>query len=200
MSRNAYFCSGFAIAAAVLFMSSSARAEDAPSSSSSSADAPHPFKNALSFELLSLANSGVAFQYERFIAPPFSLVAIGGFRHSGGQDFDTLEGDVGIEGRWWVYGKAPFSHYGERAMVGPYFGLREEFGYLHISDTTHSLGNLAVLSESVTFGVRVVAFHRFELTPSFGIGMRSEMDPSGRLAAYTRPEWLRAGITVGIVF
>ena len=67
-------------------------------------------------------------------------------------------------------------------------------------DTTHSLGSLVVLSESLTFGVRVVAFHRVEMTPSFGIGTRSEIDPSGRLAAYTRPEWLRAGITVGVVF
>lgn len=200
MTRFAGFCSGFAIAL-VLFVARVARADDAPSSSTSSAAAPRGPKNALSFELLSLANSGVAFQYERFVAPPWvSLVAIGGFRRSGGQDFDTLEGDLGIEGRLWVYGKAPFSRYAERAMVGPYFGARQEFGYVHVSDTTHSLGSLVVLSESLTFGVRVVAFHRVEMTPSFGIGMRSEIDPSGRLAAYTRPEWLRAGVTVGVVF
>jgi hypothetical protein len=56
------------------------------------------------------------------------------------------------------------------------------------------------VAESLSMGVRVVIAGRFEITPSYGIGIRTEFDPSGRLAPWTRPELLRLGLTAGVMF
>ena len=85
-------------------------------------------------------------------------------------------------------------------MIGPYLGARTELGLIHVSDAQHSLGSTMAFAESISIGARVAEFGRDEMTPSFGMGLRTEVDPSGRLAPWTRPEWIRMGITAGVLF
>ncbi|HEY8077760.1 MAG TPA: hypothetical protein VIF62_26725 [Labilithrix sp.] len=163
---------------------------------------PHPAPdNDVSVPLVGILNGAFAVQYERFV----SRVRVGlatslGFRTSGGHDYDTFEGTFGTEGRIYFVGKAPFSTFDQPAMVGPYVGLRADVGLTEVSRDGHVLGKSIAISPAALVGVRFAFFRRFELTPNVGIGFRSEFDPSGRLAPWTRPEFVRLGISAGVMF
>jgi hypothetical protein len=166
------------------------------------APAPHHNPtNALSTPLVGILNGAFVVQYERFLAPPrVSLATSAGFRTSGGHDFDTVEGTFGTEGRIWLVGKEPFSKFDGPAMVGPYIGLRLDFGLTKVSKDGHVLGSSMAVSEAILLGVRLAVFRTIEITPNVGFGLRHEFDPSGRLAAWTRPEVFRFGVMAGVLF
>jgi hypothetical protein len=158
-------------------------------------------KNAISIQLVSLLNSGVAIQYERFVGPPrVSLAGSVGYRQSGGTDYDVVETTVGTEARIWFIGKDGFSHFADRGMVGPYIGLRVDLGLTRESESGRTIGSSIGVAEALQLGARIAIAHRFEVTPSIGTGLRTEFDPKGRLAAWTRQEILRFGVTAGVMF
>lgn len=198
---------GVALAATVLTSISVARADEPKAPVSADRPAaeiaprrPAP-RNAFSLHVLSLLNSGVALQYERLVAPPrFSLAGSLGYRGSGGSDFDVVEGTAGTEGRYWLWGKDGFSRFDERGMLGPFIGFRFDFGYTNVSQGERSVGESLRFAEAVQLGARVAIAHRIEITPSVGMGLRHEVDPSGRLAAWTRFELIRFGLTAGVLF
>jgi hypothetical protein len=157
--------------------------------------------NAVSVPLLAVLDGGLAVQYERFVAPPRVSVATSlGARASGGHDFDTLEGSFGTEPRLWLIGKEPFSRFVGPAMVGPYLGFRLDVGITRVSQEGRFCGSSVAIAEALLLGVRFVFVRHVELTPNFGIGVRTEFDPSGRLAAWTRPELVRFGLAAGVLF
>ena len=157
--------------------------------------------NAASLLLPSLTNGGVAVQYERFVAPPrLSIATSMGVRYSGGKDYDVIESGFGGECRVWFDGRAPFTHFTGRAMVGPYLGFRVDFGLTHETYGGHVAGNAMRVAESVSLGYRFAVASRIEITPSLGAGLRTEIDPRGRLPAWTRGEILRMGVTAGVLF
>lgn len=159
-------------------------------------------RNALTVPLVALFNSGFALEYERFFAPPhFSLVTAAGLRSSGGRTLDVLEASFGLEGRLWIWGKGPFSRYDGRAMVGPYLGLRFDYGASRVwTESGRGLGSAVRFGEALTFGVRLTVARHVHVTPSVGFGVRTEIDPSGRLAPLTSFEALRMGLAVGALF
>lgn len=196
---------------------SSAAPPPAPAPAPTLADAPAPPaqdrtsesarrrgnpRNAISVPLVALFNSGLAVEYERFFAPPhFSLVTGAGFRTSGGRTLDVLEASFGLEGRLWIWGKGPFSRFDGRAMVGPYLGLRFDYGATRVwTEGGRGLGSAVRFGESLNFGVRLTAARHVHVTPSLGFGVRTEIDPSGRLAPLTSFEALRMGLAVGALF
>jgi hypothetical protein len=180
---------------AATLASAPAAAADPPPS------APSAPRNAISIALPSLLNSGIALEYERFVGPPrFSFVTGLGIRSSGGRQFDVVESAYGVEGRLWLWGRAPFSRFSERAMIGPYVGARFDYGITRVSSGGHVLGSGMRFAESLSIGVRVVIAGHVEITPSYGIGLRTEVDPRGRLAPWTRGEILRLGLTAGVMF
>jgi hypothetical protein len=152
----------------------------------------HPF---------SLLAHGVALQYERYVSPRrFSLVLGAGFRSSSRGDYESWVTTVGVEPRVWLARAERPRHLGREAMVGPYLGLRGDAAWLAMTDTTRDawVGGNVGLSLVGSFGWRFT-LSRVELTPSFGLGARSDFDPSGRLAAWTRPVY-RLDWTVGWMF
>lgn len=157
-------------------------------------------KNAISLQLLSLLSSGITLQYERALAPKLSVVGALGYRRSGGDAFDVNEGSLSVEGRYFFFGKDGLSRFDGPAMVGPFAGFRVESGLTRVSEGGRSLGGAVRIAESIHLGARAAIGGRFEITPSLGIGLRHEIDPSGRLAAWTRLEVLRFGIAVGVLF
>lgn len=181
--------------------SPSAPLPDRPASAAQTSTLPHAPKNAISLEVFSLLNSGVTLQYERFLGPPrVSLATSLGVRSSGGTDLDVLDTSFGVEGRIWFIGRAPFTKFRERAMVGPYMGVRLDYGITRVSDDTHTLGTEMRVAEGLMLGARIAIAEHFELTPAIGTGLRTEFDPRGRLAPWTRWEILRVGLTAGVMF
>ncbi len=184
---------------ASLGWSSTGLAQDA--APPSPASEPAPPKNVVSLQLMSLLNSGVAVQYERFLAPPRVSIVTGlGLRGSGGPDIDVFESSFSTEGRVWLVGKAPFSRFAQPAMVGPYVGVRLDLGLTKVSQDGQVLGTSYRISESLMLGVRFAFAHRFEVTPSMGFGLRTDIDPRGELAPWTRVELFRLGVTAGVMF
>jgi hypothetical protein len=55
-------------------------------------------------------------------------------------------------------------------------------------------------AESLVGGVRLILWHRLELTPSFGMAIRQEIDPRGRLEPQNQVQWFRVGMTAGVMF
>jgi hypothetical protein len=160
-----------------------------------------PPRNALSLEIPSLFNAGLAIQYERFVLPPiFSVVTGAGMRRSGGDEYDVLDVGFGAEGRFWLLGRAPFSRWDRRAMVGPYLALGLDFGIVREWHQGHVLGTTMRVGQHGSVGARFAILRRFEITPSLGAGLRTEIDARGRLAPWSRPELIRLGLTAGVLF
>jgi hypothetical protein len=159
-------------------------------------------RNAVSLGLVSLANSGVTLEYERFCARPWLSVAtaIGVRASGGGTDYDVLSTEFGGEARFWMFGKEAFSKFAGRAMVGPYLGARLDYGITRESSNGHAIGTSMSVGESLALGVRVAFLERIALTPSIGAGLRTDFDPHGKLAPWTRGEILRLGLNAGVMF
>jgi hypothetical protein len=169
-------------------------------SRSASADQAGP-RNTVSLHPLSFAAHGVALQYERYVAPRrFSLVLGAGLRSSSRQDYESWVTTVGIEPRWWLAQGDRRSRLGRDAMVGPYLSLRSDVSFLSMSDTTREkwVGGNIGLSVVGAFGWRFT-IGRVELTPSLGLGWRSDFDVTERLAPWSRP-LLRFDWTAGWMF
>jgi len=162
--------------------------------------APSP-KNALSIQLMALTSRGLTLQYERFVTWPrrMSFVTSLGARTSGGEDYGVFEGAVGGEVRFWLEGKVAGYRFDGPTMVGPYFGMGVDFGMTRVSAQGHTLGTSMRIAEGISFGIRFAPGHRMEITPSIGTGFRTEFGPNG-LAAWTRYEVVRLGLTAGVLF
>jgi hypothetical protein len=160
-----------------------------------------PPRNALSLQLTSLLDRGVTIQFERQVAPRFSVATSLGRRWSGGKSFDTSETGFGAEGRYWLFGRGPLMRpYTGPAMVGPFVAFRTDAGITRVDDGDRLVGSSLRLAESLALGARVAIAGRVELSSSLGFGLRHDFDPRGRLAPWTRFEPLRFGMTAGILF
>ena len=152
--------------------------------------------NALSVQLVALLQGGVTMQYERFVLPErrVSFATSMGMRLSGGNDYDVIESGYGCEGRFWFLpGKG---------MTGPFMSLRFDTGLTRVADAGDGrvLGTSMRFAESFNTGVRFLFFDHLEVTASVGLGIRTDVDPRGRLSPWTRAELLRFGVTFGALF
>lgn len=161
---------------------------------------PYALRNALSVHVLTLLSAGITLQYERQLVRYLSVATSIGHRWSGGDSFSTNETSFGSELRFWMFGRMPFVHWRDRAMVGPYVGARLDGVLTRISEGERMVGSTMTFGESVSLGARFVFFHRVEVTPAAGMGLRHELDPRGRLARQTHIDWARFGLTAGVMF
>ncbi len=195
--RFVIVASGLALS---LLLSLSLVVHDVRAADSAGPPVATPPRNALSLQLISIVNSGVNVQYDRLMAPNFSFGPSLGFRKSGGADIDVLESNFGIESRYWLIGREPFSRFDGRAMVGPYVSARIDFGITRDTQNGHVLGTQMSVAEGVALGMRFVIVRRFEVTPSAGFGLRTDFDPRGRLAPFWRGELGRFALLAGVMF
>ncbi len=158
-------------------------------------------RNALSVHPLSITSHGLALQYERYLFPRHWSLALGtGFRSSSRGDYSSWVTSVGIEPRYWLWGTNRSAKLGADAMVGPFLSLRFDTAWMTMTDTKRDRwvgGNVGV-SLVGSFGWRFAIGH-LETTPSFGLGSRTDFDPKGRLAPWTRAV-IRFDWTVGWMF
>jgi hypothetical protein len=157
-------------------------------------------RNSASLNFFSLFGPGLAVEYERFV-PRYASVASGlGFRATGGSQYTTYTLTPSLELRVWVYGRAPWSELGKRAMVGPFLSIREDASWTSVHDDVQkkSAGTAVELSESLGFGYRVTLW-RLAVTQTHAFAMTTQLDPRGRLAPTTYLS-LKLGVNLGVMF
>src|SRR4051812_47572140 len=111
-----------AIALGLIALPRSARADEVPLS-------PYGPRNSATMNFFSVFGPGLALEYERYLPPRFSVMTGLGFRATGGASYSTLTLSTSLELRYWLSGRSLWSKLGDRAMVGPYFGLREDVSW-----------------------------------------------------------------------
>ena len=165
------------------------------------ARAAEPPRNAISIQPLAFASDGVAVQYERFMRRRWSVVAGPAVRFGAGGDYSSFHAGLGAEVRYWILGEAPLDDWARPAMVGPFVAARLDLSWMTLSNDVQNrtIGSLVTLAEGAWLGYRLTAFEHVELSLLLGGVVRHEIDPAGRLAAYTRPA-LGFGLTLGWMF
>lgn len=158
------------------------------------ADTPERRDDVLSVPLVGLTVHSLGLEYEHRVAPRWSVMTAMAYRTSGGEDYDVWEAGFGTAGRFWLMGA------GRPALRGPFLGARLDYGLTHASLHGRSIGSTLRHGESVSFGWRFLPWKSVEITPSVGLGVRTEWDARGRLAPWTRAELFRFGTTAGWVF
>ncbi len=150
-----------------------------------------PQKNAISYEPLAILSRGMVLQYERLVAPPFSVVGGAGVRWAARDDFWSQTLLLKLEARLWL----------REPMRGPYFGFGTSTARTELENRRYdrSLGAIWQLQESARFGYRFVLFDFQELTPSVGLNVIHDFDENGRLAPSTVVS-LGANFSVGWLF
>jgi len=145
---------------------------------------------------------GIGASYERwFPARRISLAAIGQLRQTATGDYGALSVGVGGEARWYWRADAWLSKLPAGSMVGWFLGARLEvaFGATHDRIDDRWLGESLDVGTSGLVGYRIAPWRHVEITPSIGLGMRRQVDLSGRLPAYSRGTAF-AGLSVGWLF
>jgi hypothetical protein len=145
---------------------------------------------------------GLAVQGEQLLgARRISVVAGIGVRSAAGGDFSSRTVALSGEARYWFTGRALWTRLPQRSMVGWFAGGRLDLAWTGIHDDydDRALSSNVGVAITATGGYRVALKRRLELTPSMGLGVTTETDPSGRLPAFNRGT-LRFGLTLGWMF
>jgi hypothetical protein len=157
----------------------------------------------VSVPLVSLQGlAGVAARYEALVpGRRWSLGAGTGLRAHAGGDYRSMVLSAGGEARYWLSGRAVLSDLPARSMVGWFTGGRLDVAWTRTTDRVEdrSIGDNLALAATATFGYRIAARGRVEITPAVGLGVTSDLDLRGRLSPWTRPV-ARLGLTVGWMF
>jgi hypothetical protein len=147
---------------------------------------------------------GIGASYERFL--PKYKISVGGLaqiRQTATGDYGALSAGVGGEARWYwrAHRKAWLSRLPAGSMAGWFLGARLEaaFGATHDRVDDHWLGETVEIGTSALVGYRIAPWRKLEITPTFGLGHRYQIDVSGRLPNYSRAT-VFVGLTVGWLF
>ena len=138
---------------------------------------------------LALAARGVSASYERRIAPRVSAVAIGGLRAAALEDYSSRTVTLGGELRAWLRQRTP--------MRGPFLALHASAGHTRLSDDVMGdVGGSTALAQRLDLGWRFTIRGRVALSPTVGVGLREDLDSTGRLATTVRGH-VAFGLEVG---
>lgn len=160
-------------------------------------------RHVVSVPLLSLAGAaGIGVQLEQKLAAPRWSIAVAlAARGNAGGDYSSLATTISVEARYWLRGHAVWCDLPARSAVGWFAGARLDMTRVRTRDTIddRSLGSSLGFAEALTLGYRFAVKRRVEITPSIGLGVKSEVDTSGRLPSWTRGDG-RIGLTLGWLF
>jgi hypothetical protein len=126
-------------------------------------------------QALALVGHGVSVGYERLVAPRLSAAGLVGVRRAAEGDFSSTTLTAGGELRLW---QRP------HVMRGLYLGFHGSVARTQLTDDTMDagVGSSIDVTERFDVGWRFVAWRRFAIAPSLGLGMHQDIDTSGRLA------------------
>jgi hypothetical protein len=153
------------------------------------ARAERPAAEVIASQPLALVARGVAVSYERRIAPRVSAVGLGGLRAAALEDYGSWTVTAGGELRVWLRATTP--------MRGPFLGLHASAAHTRLSDDVMGdLGGSTALSQRLDVGWRFTIRGRVAIAPAVGLGVREDVDSTGRLATTARGQ-LAIGLEVG---
>jgi hypothetical protein len=156
-------------------------------------------RHAVSMELPSLTTTGVNVQYENFTLPDrWSFAGSLGARSAAEDDYGSLTLSAGVEARYWARGRSIGSSL-SGSMIGPFISARVDMAHTRMNMEERAIGSALTLTEMLSIGYRLAAWRGLEITPHTGIGLRTEIDGSGRLPAWTRAT-ASLGLTAGWMF
>jgi hypothetical protein len=162
-----------------------------------------PDRNAISISLPSIDGlRGLAAGYERWLPEHrISLAGIGQLRQTATGDYGAVSVGIGSELRWYWRADAWLSRLPSGSMVGWFLGGRVELAVVATHDRVDDrwLGESLEVGATAVIGHRIAPWRHFEITPSFGVGGRHQIDLSGRLAGYTRGV-AAVGLSLGWLF
>lgn len=138
---------------------------------------------------LALVARGVSLSYERRIAERLSAVGLGGLRAAALEDYGSWTVTVGGELRAWLRRSTP--------MRGPFVALHASAGHTRLSDDVMGdVGGSTALSQRLDVGWRFTIRGRLAIAPTIGLGLREDLDSTGRLATTVRGQGA-IGLEVG---
>ena len=138
---------------------------------------------------LALVARGVALSYERRIARRLSAVALGGIRTAALEDYGSWTLTAGAELRVWLRRSTP--------MRGPFVALHVSAGHTRLSDDAMGyVGSSTALSQRADIGWRFTIRDRLAIAPTLGLGVREDVDSTGRLATTARGQ-IALGLEIG---
>lgn len=137
---------------------------------------------------LALVARGASLSYERRIAERLSAVGLGGLRAAALEDYGSWTVTVGGELRAWLRRATP--------MRGPFVALHASAGHTRLSDEMGDVGGSTALSQRLDVGWRFTIRGRLAIAPTMGLGLREDLDSTGRLATTVRGQGT-IGLEVG---
>ncbi len=153
------------------------------------ARAEAPAAEVIATQPLALVARGVAVSYERRIAPRVSAVGLGGLRAAALEDYGSWTVTAGGELRVWVREATP--------MRGPFVAFHASAAHTRVSDDVMGdLGGSTALSQRLDVGWRFTIRGRVAIAPTVGLGVREDLDSTGRLATTARGQ-VAIGLEVG---
>ena len=173
----------------------------APSSARADAGSDGAPTRAVSVHLPALLAAGVAAQYEAMAwYPRMTWAASAGVRATASGDYRSLALNLGGHLRYYFMGRSWRSRW-RGTLLGPFAGVRLDITRTTIRDriADRDLSASLTIAEYVEVGYRFGLYGRVEITPSVGLGGRTDIDESGFLPATSRPV-LTAGLTAGWLF
>ncbi len=179
--------SALALCAAVLVLPHVASAE------------PKGKRNAIVHKPIALLSSGIAVEYERYLAERWSVLGGAGARRAAREDFDSYTLTLLSEGRFWLTRSDWASGYA--GMAGPYLAFAFDAGRTSVRyvPSDRHVGAMWKLEESFRFGNRFVIWGLQEVSVALALDVMHEFDEKGRLAPNTQLT-IGADLTVGWVF
>lgn len=149
-----------------------------------SADAPAaPAATVIATQPLALLGQGLSLSYERLLLPRTSAAVLAGGRAASGGDFSSRTGTLGVAVRWWPLSSAA------RPMRRLSVGLSASAGLTSVTDDVmdYRIGSAWTLTQRLDLGYRFLVGGHVTLMPTLGLGLREDVDRTGRLATTARP-------------
>lgn len=187
-----HLCRAALCAASLIVMAGPVRGDSVPER-----DDAAPTR-ALSVHVPALASAGLSGQYEAMAwRPSLTWAASAGVRTSAAGDYRSWTLNVGGEIRYYFTGTAWRSRW-RASLIGPFAGIRLDIARTATRDEQEgrALPGQITVAEYAQVGYRFALWGRVEVTPSIGLGVRTDIDQSGFLPAATRGV-LTSGLTVG---
>jgi hypothetical protein len=190
------------VIAATLAAAGSAGAQpgaEPPATAAAALEAPPAAAVSIALDPL-FAVSGVAGEYERWLGR-WSWSVGGGLASHAGGDYGSTTVAAGAEVRYWFKRDAIWSQVAPGSMVGWFAGARLDAAAIRTVDRMddRALPTTLAFEATVRGGYRLAPWRRLVVTPSLGIGARTDVVPGSSVPTW-RTGVVQSQLAIGWLF